>query len=344
MMNFTTKLSSFNFFSNFSFNFGPFFIALAASLWTTDAFLRGNLRFDFSAVQVVFLEHFLIILIISPFFVASIPKLLTLRKNELASLLVIGGGGSAFATVLLTLGFFQGFDYIPLVVLLQQTQPIIAIGLARIILKEKLPKYYLLFAVAAIVGVYMIMFPYLTGFTGDFGNLISSLSRFGDINGLIAGLCGLGAAFLWGCSTVFGRYILSHSDKEVTFQEMTIFRFYTGFLCLFIFLVIGVLAGFEAGINVFQLFKSNNFPILLYIAVIIGLVSLILYYFGLKRTKASVATLFELAFPLWLFFLIPILNLSQPSIIQYIGAIVLIISSTTISFITKENDNKTENE
>lgn len=331
---------------NRSFNFGPIFIALAAFLWTTDAFVRGNLESSdptkgFNSFQVVLLEHVIIMLILLPILMKSIPKLKAFSLKEWGALLTIGIGGSALATVALTEGFFRGefpYQYVAVVILLQQTQPIIAIGFSKLLLKEKLPQFYYPLAIISVVSVYLIVFPFLTNYTNDLSGLSVILENYSTDDGVIASLLGLVAAFLWGTSTVMGRYLLNHSRTPIEYFEMTSYRF----LIAFIFLVVWNLVTWNLP-RVEPLFNPTISFSLLYIALVVGLLSLLLYYFGLRTTHASVATLFELAYPLSLFVLLPLFDLEFPSFIQLVGAGTLIIANTTLSYLySKSEDGQQE--
>ena len=119
-------------------NVGPVFIMAAAFLWTLDAVIREGLTYEFESLQIVFFEHLIIILVILPWLIKYLPDLRKFTPKEWGSLIFIGFGGSALATVALTEAYSLGF--ITMAVLLQQTQPFIAIGLAYFLLNERLPK------------------------------------------------------------------------------------------------------------------------------------------------------------------------------------------------------------
>ncbi len=315
-------------------NFGPAFIALAAFLWTTDAFVRSDLSQAYTPNQLVTLEHTIIIIIMLPILAKSMPRLSTFTGAEWGALLFIGIGGSAIATIALTKAFFLGnpFQYVAVIILLQQTQPIIAIGFAHVFLKEKLPQFYYPLSALAVIGVYLIVFPILTGYTNTIEGLSVISTNFSDPVGVQASLLGLLAAFLWGSSTVFGRYILEHSPTEVKYREMTSYRFIVAFLFLTLLLFIPSPLGGE-GLPTTLIPSATVILQLLYLAVVVGLLSLLLYYYGLKSTHASVATLFELAYPLSLFVILPLLRQQLPSTIQMVGAAILIVSTTTLSYL-----------
>ena len=112
-----------------------------------------------------------------------------------------------------------------------------------------------------------------------------------------AALLALGAAFLWGAGTVLGRFMLA----DVPFETLTGLRF----LLALPFLALLALPenGFAQVAAGFAQLPGH----VILVALIPGLLGMLLYYRGLLRTPASVATLAELAFPFtavmvgWLF-------------------------------------------
>jgi drug/metabolite transporter, DME family len=301
-------------------NFGPMFIAMAATLWTTDFFARSYLTQIMSSTLIVMYEHIIITILLLPLLYAYRDKLFKFTPIEWGALLVIGIGASAVATIALTSGYALGFlIYGPVVALTQQFQPVIAIGLAHILLKERLPKNYYILSVIAIFGVFLMYWPLV-------GRL--SISELAFSTGILAAVYGLTAATLWATGTVFGKYMLQHSKSELEFSQLTVFRFTIGM----IFLVIFNLAyqPITANLSVFS--DSRAILYLLFLAFIPGLLSLILYYYGLKTTHASIATLFELAFPLSFFIFVPLIVSAVITPIQFIGAIILIAATTYLSY------------
>ncbi len=313
-------------------NFGPLFIASAALLWTTDVFVRSNLEGLLTSVQITLLDHIIIIIVISPFVIKYLPDLKNFTAKEWFALLWIGIGGSALATIFLTEGFFTGdypFQYVGVVILLQQSQPIIAIGMAHILLKEKLPRHYYLLSFLSLIGVGMIISPNLQN-----GGILGLTEN----KGLIAASFGLLAAILWGSSTVFGRYILEHGDQKREYRQMTTYRFLIATIFLIIFTPIYTKSG---GFPTLEgIFTTQVILSILYMALIVGLFSLVLYYYGLKTTHASISAIFELAYPLSYFVFVPLIlpiirpdawNV-PPQLIQYIGGAILLFSTTAISY------------
>ncbi|MDQ2942519.1 MAG: DMT family transporter, partial [Candidatus Dormibacteraeota bacterium] len=161
---------------------------------------------------------------------------------------------------------------------LQQTQPLIAIMLAWVVLGERRRPWFWPAAVVAIAAVYMVLF------ASDPLSPVSALK-----NGrLEVGLFALGAAVLWASGTVLGRFALG----SISFWSMTALRFTLAFPVLVLVVLV------QNGLGGFSHYRLSDFvPNLLAIAIVPGLLALLLYYRALSKTPASLATIAEMAYP-----------------------------------------------
>ncbi len=252
---------------------GPWLIAIGASLWGTDAILRVPLTKAMAAPAIVLDEHVLLSLYAIPALLLSVGALRRLRLPQWLALILIAWGGSGLATVLFTMAFVTGNP--TTVILLQKVQPLFAIALARLMLGEPLGRQYWPWFALAMVGAYLVSF----GTLAPFWELSQTT--------VTAAALALGAAALWGSATVFGRFVLA----DLSFETVTGARF---LLALPFLLGLASAQGqVGAAVSGLQTFTLNLFLL----ALIPGLVSLLLYYRGLTMTRASIATLAELAFP-----------------------------------------------
>lgn len=262
--------------------FAVILVALAAMLWGTDSLFRIPLLQHLAkspllqSTQLVFMEHLILTVAVIPILWVNRREIARLKRSEWAAIAAIGVGASALATVLFTMSF--GYGHFIETLLLQKTQPIIAILLASLWLRERLaPAAYVLIPVA-IVGAYLIAIP----------DPWHPQNAWADFH-VAAALLALGASALWGAATVFGRYALA----DVSFTTVTALRFTTGFPALLVclFLIGGGAVGFEN-------YRASDIPLYLGVALLPGLLAMLLYYRGLASTPASMATLAELAFPI----------------------------------------------
>ncbi len=292
-------------------NWGPWFVTLAAVLWAMDAPFRKYLTTQLSSTSIVLMEHILIAVLVLFIFLPRLKELKNLSWREWLAVIFIGFGGSALATVLFT----QSFHYLnpTVAILLQKLQPLIAIGLAGWVLKEGLSKNFWLWALVAIFGAYVISFPDFkpTGFTWDSNMLGVALA--------------LGAAFLWGGSTVFGRFVLN----KASFQLTTSLRFLSALVFLF-FLSLS-----NGTLNQISTATAKDWFFVFMTAIVAGFVSLLIYYYGLRSTKASVATLCELAFPFAAVIVNWIFLDATLSWMQLVGGAILLFAITKLTIVNE---------
>jgi drug/metabolite transporter (DMT)-like permease len=255
----------------------PYYVLLAAMLWATDAPFRVYLTHGLSSNFIVLGEHVIDVIFILPVLIWGWRELRNLSWREWMAVLFIAVGGSALASI----AFTEAFHYVnpSVAILLQKLQPLIAITLAAVVLKEPLTKKFWLWAILALGGAYIISFPHLvpTLYPGETFNP--------NVMGVMLALV---AALFWGASTVFGKLVL----RKIDFRMMTALRFVTAFVFLF-FLNLQQHSFPAAG----QLTLKDVIFIGI-IAVASGVVSLFIYYRGLQFTDASIATLAELGFPM----------------------------------------------
>ena len=257
--------------------FGPMLVFAAAMLWATDAPFRTHLTAELSASFIVLAEHAVNLLFVIPVLFFNWRELGNFTKREWAAVLVIAIGGSALASI----AFTQSFKYVnpSVAILLQKIQPLIAISLAAYFLKEHLHRYFWIWAGIAIAGAYLVSFPEIVPrmYEGEAFNP----NTLGVLFALIA-------AVLWGASTVLGKYALRVSS----FQMLTALRFGIAFVFLFF------MATVQDQLPPFASVTPTDWLFISIVAIVSGVFSLSIYYYGLQYTKASIATLAELGFPL----------------------------------------------
>jgi drug/metabolite transporter (DMT)-like permease len=295
---------------------GPWRIAFAALMWATDAPFRAKLLQNIKSEALVLYEHFINTIILLPLLLKRRKEIWEITLREWIALLFIGLGGSAFALVL----FSSAFSYTnpSIVILLQKLQPIIATILAIIILREKVSKKFFLIALGMLVGAYFISFP------GGFPDI----GVTGFPNAVKGALLALGAATLWGASTVFGKYAL----KRISFQTVTALRFAIGFLGLLAYVLI-------AKIDFLMRLSLHDILFIIIIAVVSGSISLFIYYRGLVSTKASYATFIEVVgYPIGSVVINWIFLDATLSAMQIVGTAILLIALIFLSKVhSKEN-------
>lgn len=256
--------------------FGPLFVVVAALLWSFDGVLRISL-YSLPPAVIVFYEHLLgtvVLLLLSFKWFKDLKKM---TRKEWLAIAIVALFSGALGTILYTAALqkINYSSYSVVVLLQQQLQPIWAIGAAAILLKEKITKRFLLWAALALVAAYFISFKDLR---------VNLATGSGTAT---AALLAISAGLMWGSSTAISKYVLN----KVSFLAATGLRFFLApiFALMFVF----------AGNNTSALFtlSTAQWETLLLITFSTGMVALLFYYYGLKRTPARITTLCELVWP-----------------------------------------------
>ena len=285
-------------------NFGPLFVICAALLWSFDGILRRGL-YSLPPSVVVFYEH-LVGLIILLFLIPKwLPDFRRMTKKEWLAISIVSLFSGALGTIFYTAALGKvNYIQFSVVVLLQQLQPIWAISAAAILLKEKITKKFVLWAVVALVAAYFVTFKDLT---------VNTSTGAGTV---IAGLLAVSAGFLWGCSTAISKYVLN----KVSFLTATALRFMLAPIFAFGFIVyLGQTSSLSA-------ITGAQWQSLLLIVFSTGMVALAVYYYGLKKTPARVTTICELVWPASAIFIDYFYFHQTLSITQILGVVVLLFA------------------
>jgi drug/metabolite transporter (DMT)-like permease len=296
--------------------FSPSLIIIAASLWAVDGIVLTPSLYALPVTLVVFIESIVVALLLTPFFKKYFVQIKTLAPKDWLAFIGVALTGGAIGTMAITRAlFYVNFVFI------QKMQPIFAIALAGIILKEKLKPEFYIWAAIAVLSAYIMTF----GFS--FPNL-----NTGDKTTLAA-LFALLAAASFGSSTVLSKRAL----RNVSYEVGTFLRFS---LTALIMLIIVLSSGTISSVS-----QVTNAQILIFaiIAFTTGGPAIFLYYYGLKNISASVATICELAFPLVAVILEYFVHGNILSPIQWVGASILIISIFRISGLKVWDWNKEQN-
>jgi len=294
----------------------PLFVIIAAALWGFDGIVLRPALYSLPVPLVVFLESSIVALLLSPIFIKRYSEIKKLSKIDWLAFLGVALFGGAIGTMAITKAlFYVNFVNLSIVILIQKLQPVFALTLAGILLKEKLPKIFFLWAFLALTGAYFMTF----GF---------SLPNFltGDKTLVAAGFS-LIAALSFSSSTVFSKRAL----RNVGFEVGTYLRF---LLSAAIMIVIATLM---RDIKTISSVSSYQWMIFLIIAFTTGGAAIFLYYYGLKKITASVATICELAFPLTAVVLEYFIHRNILNPVQWFGVAVLIFSILKVSRINLNN-------
>ncbi|OGD91989.1 hypothetical protein A3D81_02440 [Candidatus Curtissbacteria bacterium RIFCSPHIGHO2_02_FULL_40_17] len=288
---------------------GPPFIIIAALLWSLDGLLRRSL-FVLPPALIVFWEHVLGAVILIPFVLFLGLKLGKMTKKEWLAIVFVSLFSGALGTIFYTAALGKvNYIQFSVVAMLQQLQPIWTITTAAIILKEKLTGNFLRWAALALIASYFVTFRDLKV------NLESGSQT------IVAAGFALAAGMMWGSSTAFSKVVL----KQVSFITATFLRFMIAPIFALLFLV-----GSNKGSSLFAITLPQAFTLLV-ITLTTGMVALLIYYFGLKKTPARVSTILELVWPASAIFIDYVYFKKTLSTTQLLGVFVLLFAIYQVS-------------
>ncbi len=262
---------------------GILLIIVACLFWGMDTLIRYPLvERGINPVTIVFFEHALLTLIFSLGLLGSLRRLGELTLAHFFSFFIIGGLGSAIGTV----AFTESFKYLnpSLVILLQKLQPVVAIVLAALILREEIQKKFVIWAGICLVGGLLVSSPDIERLyhllTTDLKTVTSDFAIKGYGFVAISIIC-------WGATTVFGKY-LSLAGYET--KSIMAGRFLTGLL---------VLVPFVKWDQSLLLPTKEDYVRIIVMVIISGALAMWFYYQGLKRLPAKTTAIAEMFFPVF---------------------------------------------
>lgn len=289
-------------------SYGPLLIFVAAVLWGLDGILRRSL-YGLPPITIVFFEHVIGLILLTPFLFRAW-KSETLEKKEWYALAVVALLSGVLGTLFFTTALLK-VNFIPfsVVFLIQKLQPIFAIAMAWVVLKETPTSRYVLWAGLALLAGYFVTFP-------------MGVVNFAEGGAhLIAALFALLAAIAWGSSTAFSRYtLLGHSNTLITGIRFLL----TVPIALVLVFALG------AAESLTQV-TFAQYGYLALIAVSTGMAALWVYYRGLRTTPVRVAAIVELAFPATAVVIDYFLYGVALHWSQYLAAVVLLFAMYMIS-------------
>ncbi len=280
-------------------------IGFSAILWGFDGVVLTPRLHGLDVGYVVFMLHAIPFLLMNIFMFSEYKQLKTFLRQDYITFALIAVFGGAIGTMAIVKALFLvNFKDLSVVVLLQKLQPIFAITLAAILLKEKIKKQFVLWASLAVFASYFL----------TFGWHLPGVST--NKNTLYAALLAILAAFSFGSSTVFSKKILLHFN----FLTATFFRYgFTTVIMLFYVVIFGKYT---------EVMHTNRLHWMFF--VLIGLTTgsgaIFIYYYGLRRVRAIVATISELLFPVSAIFFDYVVNGSMLSPVQLISAAVMVFA------------------
>lgn len=289
---------------------GAMAICVAAILWGLDGVVLTPRLYSLDIGLVVFIFHALPFVLMNLFMYKEYRHLRNFTKGDVLMFFLLSLLGGAVGTLAIVKALFLvNFKALTIVVLLQKLQPVFAITLAALLLGEKLKRNFLLWSALAITAGYFLTF----GFNlPDFGT---------NNNTALAAGFSLLAAFAFGSSTVFSKKVL----QKFSFFTATFYRYAFTSLIMLLFVISTGTLKIIPQINGFQ------WTIFAIIGITTGSGAIFLYYFGLTRIRAMLATICELCFPVSAILFDYLVNHRILSLVQWISAGVLVFAILKLS-------------
>src|SRR5437870_1936118 len=259
--------------------YGPWLVALGAALWGTESAWRIPLNDLFDAKVIVFWEHALILLMFLPLLVQRRKEIPRIIPSTWGFLLFSGFAGSAVGTIFFTLALKYGNPTVVNVIL--NIQPVFSTIGACLIFGDQLSRRFFFYAgIAVLAGIFLSV---------EHPSLIGVSFRQAGLNPGTG--YALVCALFWGLSTVAGRGVMTGMSLRLASSM----RIVVGLTCMtLILLAYGKLTGAALWPMAAQAHAMKAIVLLFFLASVSGGIPLLIYFQGLRLTRASTAGYFEM--------------------------------------------------
>src|SRR3954453_2573169 len=260
-------------------SYGPWLVGLGAALWGTESAWRIPLNDLFDADVIVFWEHVLILFMFLPILLPRLGEIPKIDKRSWSYLIFSGFAGSAVGTIFFTLALKNGNPTVVNVIL--NIQPVISTVGAFLLFGDRLtPRFFLYAGIAIVAGIFLsVEHPELIGV---------SFSQAGlNLGTGYALIC----ALFWGLSPVAGRGVMLGMPLRLASS----LRVVVGLICMTVILLIfGKLNSAALWPAAAQAQPGVALGAFILLASISGGIPLLIYFEGLRLTRASTAGYFEM--------------------------------------------------
>jgi len=259
--------------------YGPWLVGVGAALWGTESAWRIPLNELFDARVIVFWEHVIILLMFLPILIPQLRELPKVSTSTWCYLIFSGFAGSAVGTVFFTLALKNGNPTVVNVIL--NIQPVISTFAAFLLFHDRLsPQFFVYAAIAIIAGIFLsVEHPSLIGVS------------FKDAGLNIGTGYALTCAVFWGLSTVAGRGAM----LGMSLRLASSMRVVVGLFCMTaVLLFYRQMNGAALWPSAAKAHPGIAIGAFILLASVSGGIPLLIYFEGLRLTKASTAGYFEM--------------------------------------------------
>lgn len=294
------------------------FICISATMWGFDGVVLTPRLYNLNVGFVVFMLHLIPFALMNLILFKKYREILTFSGSDLFFFFLIALFGGSIGTLAIVKALFLvNFEHLTVVALLQKSQPVFAILLSALLLKERIHQTFIVWASIAIIGGYFLTFEFNLPETAEGGNMLK------------AALWSLLAAFSFGSATVFGKKVL----YKFSFKTALFYRYGLTTLIMFLFVL------FTGKFDQITLATTANWIFFVIIGLTTGSGAIMLYYYGLKHINAKVSTICELCFPISTILFDYLFNRQVLSPIQWVSAFVMLFAIYRISTLQYNNHN-----
>jgi drug/metabolite transporter (DMT)-like permease len=299
---------------------GALLVCISAAMWGFDGVVLTPRLYNLNVSYVVFMLHALPFIGMNLVLFKKYKQIKHMSADDLFFFFLIALFGGALGTLSIVKALFLvEFKHLTVVALLNKLQPVFAMVLAAILLKENIGKHFLLWAAVAIGAGYFLTFEFHVPEVVSGGNMLP------------AALYALLAAFSFGSATVFGKKVLC----KVPFQTALFFRYGMTTLIMMVILMI------NGKFNQFQISTPANWFFLIMTGLTTGSGAIMIYYYGLRHISASVSTICELCFPISSIVFDYVFNGNVLSPVQWASAVIMLFAIFKINGNPKSLKNET---
>src|SRR5256885_2876385 len=262
-----------------SVTYGPWLVGLGAALWGTESAWRIPLNDLFDAKVIVFWEHVLILIMFLPILIPHLHEISKIHARTWCFLLFSGFAGSAVGTIFFPLALKYGNPTVVNVIL--NFQPVISTIGAFLLFGDRLSRQFFFYAgIAIIAGMFVsVAHPTMIAVSFEQAGL--------NVGTGYALIC----ALFWGLSTVAGRGVM----VGMSLRLASSMRIVIGLACMTLILFAhGKFNGAALWPASAQAHPGKAILLLFLLASISGGIPLLVYFQGLRLTRASTAGYFEM--------------------------------------------------
>src|SRR5579862_7141491 len=256
-------------------DYGPWLVGLGAALWGTESAERIPLLKDlgFREDAMVFWEHAALVVLFLPWIVPRLGELRRVRWQTIAWLVFSGVAGSAVGTVLYSLAVNHGNSSVVNVVL--NVQPVLSTAGAWLFFRDRIARGFYGWAALTVLAAAVLSMPHP-----------------GELDGIDAGTgYALGCALFWGLSTVAGRGVMTEMSLGLASGLRVVVGLVTMTIVLAAHGALDADALWPAGAAAHP---AETFALFAGLVTISGGIPLVIYFAGLRHTRASTAGYFEM--------------------------------------------------